>query len=53
MKKIILALFLSGILASVNAQTEKGDWMVGGNFRLNTSENNTEIKPLHQPQVFS
>ncbi len=43
MKKIILALFLSGILASVNAQTEKGDWMVGGNFRLNTSENNTEI----------
>jgi hypothetical protein len=43
MKKIILALFLSGILASVNAQTEKGDWMVGGSFRLNTTDNNTEI----------
>lgn len=43
MKKIMLALFFSGTLSAVNAQTEKGDWMVGGNFRLNTSDNNTEI----------
>jgi outer membrane protein len=43
MKKFLLTLvFVSGILIA-NAQTEKGDWMVGGGFQLNTADNNTEI----------
>jgi len=43
MKKILFALaFFTGISA-VNAQTQKNDWMIGGNFRLNTSDNNTQI----------
>jgi len=43
MKKILLTLTLSAALIVTHAQTEKGDWMVGGGFRLNTSDNNTEI----------
>jgi len=43
MKKILLALILSVGLIIAKAQTEKGDWMVGGGFRLNTSDNNTVI----------
>ena len=44
MKKILLTLTLSiSAFIIANAQTEKGDWMVGGGFRLNTSDNNTEI----------
>jgi hypothetical protein len=43
MKKIILALVLSGIFISVNAQTDKGDWIVGGRVDLNTADNNTHI----------
>jgi outer membrane protein len=43
MKKIFLAIALSGIFYAAQSQTEKGDWMVGGEFRLNTSDNNTEI----------
>jgi hypothetical protein len=43
MKKIALSLFSMITLFSANAQTDKGDWMTGGNFRLNTSDNNTEI----------
>ena len=43
MKKILLTLILSTALIVTNAQTEKGDWMVGGGFRLNTSDNNTVI----------
>jgi len=43
MKKILLTLFLVTVLIHANAQTEKGDWMVGGGFRLNTAENNTVI----------
>lgn len=43
MKKILLTIILSAVLVIVNAQTDKGDWMVGGSFRLNTSENNTTI----------
>ena len=35
-----------------NAQTEKGDWMIGGNFRLNTSDNNTEITLAPDAGVF-
>lgn len=43
MKRILLTLILSTALIVTNAQTEKGDWMVGGGFRLNTSDNNTVI----------
>lgn len=43
MKKFLLALmFISGFVIA-NAQTEKGDWMVGGGFQLNTSGNDTRI----------
>ncbi len=41
--KILLSIFLLSAFAVSNAQTDKSDWMVGGNFRLNTSDNNTEI----------
>jgi hypothetical protein len=43
MKKIILAIFLSGIIISANAQTDKGDWLVGGRIDLNTAKNSTHI----------
>jgi hypothetical protein len=43
MKKISLLLLAIASFGMVQAQTEKGDWMVGGGFRLNTSDDNTEI----------
>jgi hypothetical protein len=43
MKKIILGITVMAFASFVNAQTNKGDWMVGGNFRLNTADNNTQI----------
>lgn len=43
MKKIIISFFCLSLGLITKAQTEKGDWMVGGNFGLNTSDNNTLI----------
>lgn len=43
MKKIITGALLFIFFTRLNGQTEKGDWMVGGGLRLNTSSNNTEI----------
>lgn len=43
MKKIFLAIILSGIISLANAQTEKGDWLVGGRLDLNTGDNSTYI----------
>ena len=43
MKKMLLTLLLTTGVIIANAQTEKGDWMVGGNLSLNTSGNNTEF----------
>lgn len=43
MKKIVFTLLLAAGVVLVQAQTNKGDWMVGGSFRLNTGENNTTI----------
>lgn len=43
MKKTILAGAMLFMSFAAMAQTEKGDWMVGGGFNLNTSENNTVI----------
>jgi hypothetical protein len=43
MKNFLLSLVLVSVFIAADAQTEKGDWMLGGNFRLNTSNNNTVI----------
>lgn len=43
MKKILLSLAFMITVAATYAQTDKGDWMLGGNFQLNTSDNNTQI----------
>lgn len=43
MKKTILIMMLAAFTAPAWAQTEKGDWLVGGSFNLNTSDNNTRI----------
>ncbi len=41
-KNIILVSFLFCFI-SVSAQTNKGDWMVGGTIKINTGESNTQI----------
>jgi hypothetical protein len=52
MKKLVLSmLLLTTSLAAINAQTERGDWMVGGNFRLNTS-GNTQISLTPNAGIF-
>ena len=44
MKKILCCLLIAvSVAASVNAQTDKGDWMVGGGLLLNTTKGNTEF----------
>lgn len=43
MKKLITSIFLVTIFYVVNAQTEQGDWLVGGRVDLNTGENSTQI----------
>ncbi|MCR6719826.1 MAG: porin family protein [Chitinophagaceae bacterium] len=43
MKKILFTLLSCAVLNAAQAQTEKGDWMVGGGFNLNTAKNNTVI----------
>ena len=44
MKKIITIILLANGFCSVNAQTDKGDWIVGGRVDLNTGENSTAIR---------
>ena len=44
MKKIIAVIFLTAIFYAVDAQTDKGDWIVGGRVDLNTGENSTQIR---------
>jgi hypothetical protein len=52
MKRVFLGIVaLTGVLL-VQAQTAKSDWMVGGNFRLNTSDNNTQIAFTPNAGVF-
>lgn len=43
MKKYFVLIILTGLAGFATAQTLKGDWMVGGNVGLNTSNNNTQI----------
>ncbi len=43
MKKIVLSCLLAGFALVSSAQTSRNDWMIGGNFSLNTADNNTQI----------
>jgi outer membrane protein W len=48
MKKVLLSLLLSMTVIMVFGQTNKGDWMIGGNIRVNTAKSNNEftIQPI-------
>ena len=49
MKKIVMGVLALTVMATViNAQTEKGDWMVGGNIAISTATNNSQfaIQPM-------
>ena len=52
MKKILITLILTTGVIIANAQTQKGDWMLGGNFSLNTSNNNTQIALTPDAGIF-
>lgn len=52
MKKILSTILLAAGYLFANAQTETGDWMVGGSFRLNTGDNNTTIGLTPNAGVF-
>jgi hypothetical protein len=43
MKKVLLTLSFLMTIVSAFAQTNKGDWMIGGNIRVNTAESNNEV----------
>jgi len=43
MRKIVMTILLAVIFITVNAQTQKQDWIVGGRVDLNTGENSTHI----------
>ena len=44
MKRILVTILLTAIFYSVNAQTEKGDWLVGGRVDLNTAKSSSQIR---------
>ena len=52
MKKTIYTIILMAGYLFASAQTETGDWMVGGSFRLNTGDNNTTIGLTPNAGVF-
>jgi hypothetical protein len=52
MKKFIPVVLLVMAFMSASSQTNKNDWMVGGNFRLNTSSGNTQIAFSPNASVF-
>jgi outer membrane protein with beta-barrel domain len=43
MKKLLLSLQLLFCALIINAQTNTGDWMIGGNLRINTTKSNNEF----------
>jgi len=43
MRKMVMTILLAVIIITVNAQTQKQDWIVGGRIDLNTGENSTHI----------
>lgn len=44
MKKILVTILLTFIVYSLNAQTDKGDWLVGGRFDVNTGDNSSQFR---------
>ena len=44
MRKIFASIIALIIFNTVNAQTEKGDWIIGGRVDLNTGENSTQVR---------
>jgi len=52
MNKFFLAALLLFLFVTGNAQTEKGDWLVGGRIDLNTGENSTHIGITPNAGVF-
>ncbi len=52
MKKLVLTLSLTMSFIMAHAQTERGDGMVGGGLRLNTSDNSTEISLTPDAGIF-
>lgn len=52
MKTSLLSFVLVSLIISANAQTEKGDWMVGGSFRLSTEKSTTTISLTPNTGVF-
>jgi hypothetical protein len=52
MRKIILAILLSGTLMTLQAQTEQGDWLVGGRIDFNSGENTTNVSITPQAGYF-
>ena len=52
MNKILFCILLLCSVAVSNAQTDQGDWLAGGNFRLNTSDNVTVIGLTPNAGVF-
>jgi outer membrane protein W len=43
MRKMLLFILMITSVAALEAQTNRGDWMVGGNLRINTTESNNEV----------
>jgi len=52
MKKILLLAVLCISIHHVQAQTDRGDWMVGGNLAFNTAKKNTSIQFTPQAGYF-
>jgi hypothetical protein len=52
MKKTLLMLAFATGFVIAHGQTEKNDWMVGGDFKLNTTDNNTQISLTPNAGVF-
>ncbi|MBI3138772.1 MAG: hypothetical protein HYZ15_09325 [Sphingobacteriales bacterium] len=52
MKKFLFGLAVLAGVTNANAQTSKNDWMLGGQFRLNTTDNNTAISFTPNAGVF-
>ena len=52
MKKYLYLVPILFSCISLSAQTDKGDWMVGGNLALNTAKNNTSVQFTPQAGYF-
>jgi outer membrane protein with beta-barrel domain len=43
MKRLLTAILMLATTIAARAQTNSGDWMIGGNVRINTTESNNEF----------